>query len=547
MNSKQLKQIESNISQGSVSSRLGAAEEAIPDLRQDLKRLSETARAKCTEYTATFEAWTSRAVNGVMRPLAIERDVRDARLVNGVAWGLTVTELALSVFLALLFLVNPVFVVLLALVGIFSMKAGLLAIWRDDAQPQRTRGRLLRWVLAPSLAVTLLSLTVLLFTRGVMGWLALLLLPFLNLALFALSLGVMGLAAGLFSLGYLLSWSRHAEQKYNALEREAVETRRVLQIAQQVVEQLRNRGNGGSGAGQDQWPATLDVSQESSAQIVPLRSPQSERTLPKRRNGSNGFLAVGLLMGALGVSGCDFSKVSQPAASTNSQAVANPASETMLMELWLDWSLSAETQSYEEALRSFLAALPALVKRHNVERVTALRFGDRAWSAQRILDAPLPMSPSAIDRSESSAVYGQISAEQLKQAEARRQIEMESALAGITLEKLLPANAAEPPCTDVQGVLERIAASARTQRRLIFVVTDGQENCSRRLRAVEMAQANAGIVFVLLPETPKAVGATRPDEQWRLRRGELLQIAPSALVIPHFGDWIAATEQAAKR
>ena len=122
---------------------------------------------------------------------------------------------------------------------------------------------------------------------------------------------------------------------------------------------------------------------------------------------------------------------------------------------------------------------------------------------------------------------------------------MEQALATITPEKLLPTTAVEPPCTDIQGVLERIVASARAQRRLIFVVTDGQENCARQLRPVALAAANAALVFVLLPEAAGRQG--RPDEQWRLRRDALLQAAPGAVVMPHFGDWAAAAEQAGKR
>lgn len=560
MQIKQLKQIESNISQGSVESRLVAAEKAIPELRQDLKKLGETARAKCVEFTATFEAWTSRAVNGVMRPLAIERDVRDARLANGVAWGLTVIELALSVVLAIFFLVNPVFVVLLALVGIFSIKSGLLMIWRDDAQPQRTRNRLLRWVLAPSLVVTLLSLTVLLFTRGVMGWLALLLLPFLNLALFALSLGVMGLAAGLFSLGYLLSWSRHAERKFNALEREAVETRSVLQKAEQVVAQLRGRGyggigNGGSGAIQDQWPTTLDVSQEASTQIVPLRQSQSEQASQKRRTGGNGFWAAGLMLAALWGGGCDSIGASQSSPQSGQSGAVesvNPAKSTnaadsATLELWLDWSLSAESQPYDEAVRGFIAALPELVKRHELGRVTVLQFTDRAWNAPTVFDLLLPAPNATIAQSESGVLYGQISEEQRSQAGERYRAELANVLATITLEKLLPVGVAEPPCTDIQGVFERAAISGRTQRRLIFVVTDGEENCSRQLRPVDLAQSNAGIVVVLLPEKQTAGKQSRPDEQWRIRRDSLAQIAPGVAVIPHFGDWIAAAAQAVKR
>ena len=166
-----------------------------------------------------------------------------------------------------------------------------------------------------------------------------------------------------------------------------------------------------------------------------------------------------------------------------------------------------------------------------------------------MLDLALPIPPAAMAQHELGAVFGQITAEQKIQAEAKYQTALAQALAAITPEKLLPTDAVEPPCTDIQGVLERIVAAARAQRRLIFVVTDGQENCARQLRPVALTAANAGLVFVLLPEAQGAgVGRReRPDEQWRWRRDALLQAAPGAVVMPHFGDWAAAAEQAGKR
>lgn len=553
MQKRELKQIAFNVSHGGRESRLRYAEEAVPALGQEMIRLQDAAQSYCREYTATWEAWTSRIANGLLRPLAIEQDVRVARLVRGVAWGLTLTELALSVFLAFFFLVNPIFVVLLALTAIFSLKAGLLALWGNEAQPQWTRRRLLRWVLSPSLAVTLLSVAVLLFTRGVMGWLALLLLPFLNAALFTLSLGILGLAAGLFSLGFLLLWSLHAERRFNALEREAVETRRVLQRAQQVCAQLRPRSNGdGHGNGVPLWGPD-QVSLGDAARIISIQPGREETDsrregVHRRRTGGGSFLASMLFLLAIGMSGCNATASSQAAnqVAENAPATAQETpGDAMRMEIWLDWSLSADTGPYREAVGAVLAVLPALAERHRIAGLSAFQFGDKGWSAQKIVGLELPLPPNT-RKNEPDALYGQIGLEQTAQAEAKYRARLQEKLAPLRTEELLPVGAVEPSCTDIQGVLERIAASDHPQRKLVFLLTDGAENCAHQLRPVTLDQAQTALIIVLLPESQNVRRGSRPDESWRSRRDSLLQSVPEAIVIPHFGDPLMAANTALK-
>jgi hypothetical protein len=122
-------------------------------------------------------------------------------------------------------------------------------------------------------------------------------------------------------------------------------------------------------------------------------------------------------------------------------------------------------------------------------------------------------------------------------------------LTALTAERLLPLNAVEPPCTDVQGCLARIAVSPRPQRRLVFLISDFNDSCSHSLRSASLVAANAAMVAVILPEAqPPGARAgkqqLRPDQSWERRRDELTKAVPGAVVIPYFGDPLSAANSA---
>jgi hypothetical protein len=553
MKKKPLDQIKSDITDNAPELRLRHAEESAPVLQQDLMRLREKAMGIFGQFKAAVEAETGRLYSGPSRPVAIEQDMRHARLAKGVASVLTAAELAMAFFLSLIFLLNPLFALMLAVIAIVAIKAGLLAAWRNDAQPQLTRRKLRRGVIVPSLVVTLVSATVLIFTRGVLGWLALLLLPLVNWWLCALSMGLLGLAAGLYALGFLLSWSRHAERQYNAVEREAVETRKVLQKVEQVIEELRPRR-------QAMPPAASSVSSLGALQRqgVPSRAPSSMPSPMKNAGRMGGFLSSLLLVAAL-TGGCNLSEMKladslKPAqgaaasASPSASGAAEGSVEGVRMEIWLDWSLSAEGGVYRETLQRLVAALSELAAKHRIVRIAAYQFGDNGWNAPEILDLELPGRP-AIALGEVGSLYGQVQNAQRTQGEEQYQIRLREALAGGMVEKLLPGQTAEPRCTDLQGAIHRIAESSRPRRRLIFLLTDGHDTCSRGLQPVRMAKSNAGVVAVILPETHSGGEAQRPDQMrpdqiWNARRAELEAAMPGAVVIPHFGDPVVAANEA---
>ena len=207
--------------QGSPAARRKAIQEGKHVCQQDKKRLEASGQQQCEDYTRRFEASASEVVEGSLRPAAIPSEIRDARMANLIAWALAVVELVLALFFAFTFSINPVFVALVTSVAIFVVKGSLLMIWRSPERPQTTRRELRNLILIPSFIITIASLAVLTFARGP---LALLLFPFISVALGTLSLGICFLSAGLMACAYSLNWSKKAEKQFNATSQEYAET-----------------------------------------------------------------------------------------------------------------------------------------------------------------------------------------------------------------------------------------------------------------------------------------------------------------------------------
>lgn len=238
MHPRKMKKLIRTYVDGSPDKRLSAAKDAVVMLEQDRVRLVDSLEHQKQEYTRTREAWESRRILRILRPQATQEDVRDGWFYNVAGWVLTLAEVVLFWVIAASLGVNPLFSVILATVMTWGLKAALLAIWRDQAQPLETKRRLQKLILTPSLILLLLAGGVLLFARVASGTLALALLDGINIALFVISIGCLGLASGLFALGYLLLWSRRAELKYEATEQELAITMRECRVVAEIINKL---------------------------------------------------------------------------------------------------------------------------------------------------------------------------------------------------------------------------------------------------------------------------------------------------------------------
>ncbi|MBS1807438.1 MAG: hypothetical protein JST84_04525 [Acidobacteria bacterium] len=226
---------------GAPDLRLAAAKRAEAILSQDQYRLEDARSHQETEYTHNLEAWSSRKISSPLRPQPIQQDVRYGRFYQIAAVVLGVAEVALFWSMAVSFGVNPFFSLILATVFTWGLRATLLASWYDPSRPTETKRRLQKFVLLPSLLLLLLTGATLSLARLVPGAIALLLLDWINGALFLLSMSCLGLASGLFAIADLLLWSLRATKNYEATMSELAETIHERSV---VMEIIRDIGGG---------------------------------------------------------------------------------------------------------------------------------------------------------------------------------------------------------------------------------------------------------------------------------------------------------------
>ena len=548
MNSKQRWEIEFNVTNGGPEQRLRAACIAQPRLRQEMARLTKDMGHQCGEYQAWCEAWLSRRLAGDARPFTLPQDARDARLATVMAWLLTLVHLGLDVVIALTMLVNPLALIGVSLALIFGVKSTLLLLLDDRVRPQLTKRRLQRGVLWPSLIALLLSAVVLAGGRALTGALLLWFSGLFTWALFGLSLSCMGLATGLYSMAYLFSRSAHAERRYVKTEQEAVETLRVLQLTEQVERELQAPPPVRQMQPALRRPATPAVSQpaRAAAQFMPLHDPRVAKVKDLARNGYHQAVLPLLLLGAASLSGCQ-SLV--PGQAANAQPVAAPAvspakSVGPTVRVYVDWSLSESDQPLAEGARKLAEALLHIVAFTHAAQVAVYQFGANGWEAQPVTAIALPALESA-EAGEAEWVFGKLGEAQRQAAEAAYQQRAAAQLKGLTASVLLPpADAVEPRCTDVQGVLRRIADSQDETRGLVILLSDFHETCSEALAPVAVGPQAPVLVVMLLPERKEEAGATAAHELYARRRAEIARVYPGAVVVPHFGNVAQAVQKA---
>ena len=137
--------------------------------------------------------------------------------------------------------------------------------------------------------------------------------------------------------------------------------------------------------------------------------------------------------------------------------------------------------------------------------------------------------------------------------------EVEQALSTIDNSALLPpADFPEPRCTDLNGLLRRIAETVGPKPSLVAMITDGADDCSPPLKPVPPPKSDLSLVIILVPEKPKlrAVSHPKPGKmqhaqqpvprqiepeelghrQFETRKKQLANAIPWAIVVPYFQE-----------
>jgi hypothetical protein len=158
--------------------------------------------------------------------VAIPEDRQDAKRYQILAWAGMLIEIGLAIWVFTTSLnLHWTFGALSAVLAALFIYGMILAAFRRVEKPKRSLRLIRRWVFWPSLFVFVPSFCVLLLSRTVSGTMAVTLLPFFELALWATTIGLIPLVGSLFAMSYVVNWTNRDAREYEELEKEFVATK----------------------------------------------------------------------------------------------------------------------------------------------------------------------------------------------------------------------------------------------------------------------------------------------------------------------------------
>jgi hypothetical protein len=183
--------------------------------------------------------------------------------------------------------------------------------------------------------------------------------------------------------------------------------------------------------------------------------------------------------------------------------------------------------------------------RQRVGKLSVFWFGQNGWSAEEKISLTLPAftrvevvkhDQGEIEKVRPDVVeYGkQRDSKSLQlaqqQAEADYRLEVEKALAHLTVDGIVPPPSVESPCTDLNGIMSRFAEPAAGPR-IVLLITDGRQNCAgdEGIRRLPDLQDNQLFVVMIVPGT-EADGL----EDFELRKASFSGACPRCIVVPYY-------------
>jgi hypothetical protein len=259
-----------------------------------------------------------------------------------------------------------------------------------------------------------------------------------------------------------------------------------------------------------------------------------------------------LLVGALWGGGCATQEHASAVLAKTTTTPTPTAAVTPLtaippatLEVYMDWSLSAAAQPLQQAVQALLTALPTMVEQQRIQRLVLYQFGAHGWDAVEVarLDFPGQHAGAA---NEMGKLFGPVQEAQTAQAQTQYHNQLQTALQTLPVSSFLPpADFPEPPCTDLAGLLRRLATAPPGTRRINLVITDGHDTCQKGLPSV--GTLTAPTVVILLPEAEQSETPTPSGQQFSRRQEAIAQAVPSAVIVPYFHDLGEAIANASQK
>lgn len=355
---------------------------------------------------------------------------------------------------------------------------------------------------------------------------------------FVAMLGFMVLGAALLVASDIYGWSRSRAETYRAI----------------LDERLAIAGN------RREWQnelSALSGQQPAAAPQAQVPAQQAQQTLPPATspNGNSAgattaattVISALLILGVLG----GLSACTPPAP----KVTLVPVQEEVVCAVVIDASGPPDgRQQQQEEVRqralqqaglNVIESVKKTIEREHVTKLTVYWVGPRGWMPEEKLVLPVPYykraevvgrEPGEFDdlRPDVADVErqrnGKALAEAVAKASADYHREVEKALVSFTSEVIVPPPTASSPCTDLNGMMARFSEPTSAVKHIVYVVTDGRQNCGGRTGLQKVAfPENTAVVVVLIPGDD----ADGRDD-YELRRAMFIEACARCEVAPFF-------------
>jgi hypothetical protein len=375
-----------------------------------------------------------------------------------------------------------------------------------------------KYILAPALVFTIPVFGGLLFTRFLSDltadWLPIFL-PFLQIFLWAATIGLILLGAALLSLAEHHLWSQHHVRNFDQLER---------------------------------LTARLEIARSHYDNICSPRSTSKPPSISRAA-----MLAVLILSGSM--AGCSGGTANRGA---RAETRATPTPVPAELVIMTDVSGSLDPEGREATADNLKAQLLQLIKDSNAHTLTIETYGRNGRMGKTVRSVPLPRreKPNVQGQQRSGEtkifpgvekIFEKANKEKEeaanKKADEKYQADLDKVLSEITPVMLVPSVTKAAHCSDIGGALSHISDQRHGDPQIYIVITDAEHTCGP-LKPVAAPPNDVKVLMLQAPSLQRKGQKTRLEDQYESRRDALLKAAPWLVIRPanerHISGYIGA-------
>lgn len=507
---------------GTPADRTQLCATLVSNLARDIERLGQQKAAVRADYRRKLERWRTQEVPANVPVCTLPSDLHDSRLYRLTGVFALLCEMALAAWVFYWLEVGWWMGVATALGITFTLHGIFLHVFDNPERPKETIHRLRTRVSLPAIFGFLVALAIGVLARYVRGPLAVILLPAFSFALWLGTLSLVILAASLFTVAHIQSWSARHEKQYRELDGEE-------RVTSAFLDELR--------AEESRTKPLVEHPPFEAEAPSSFSSTFAGRTMA--------FLIGGLIaLSLLSASGC-----AAPVKSASVTELSAAAHTGASLNVFVDTSGSCVRPALVEAWNTVRQELPEIVEQHGITEISIWQFDEDGWSPRRLMQIALPAkqteltSERPVTEWESFANIRQAEEDERRMhttsAERSYRERLANALVAVDSEQALPKPDHETAHSDIVGLLRRVSQASESVPQYVLVLTDLADTRYRTFPKLPAPQGNVHVLVLLVPAQPKdsVLMLGKPlsgSEQFDMRARQIREAAPWVSVEPYF-------------